>query len=181
MLGLGLGMGFFKRPIGSTPAPSPVTVTALSMDGVDDFIQTPSFSYNEVVMRFSADPTNNFQKYFAVNFWYIQTASRPVDNWDTNGFSSIQVNGTNVTNNTDFIPINTVVTMRAVRVNSTAYISHIFRHSAAGGYMKGVIYDVKFYNGGTLVAHYDMSKGNVQDQSGNGYHATLTGGTWVQT
>lgn len=41
------------------------------------------------------------------------------------------------------------------------------------------IYDIKIYNGATLIAHYDMSTGTVNDQTGNGYNATLTGGTWV--
>jgi hypothetical protein len=44
----------------------------------------------------------------------------------------------------------------------------------------GKLFNVKVYNGETLVAHYDMAKGSVQDQSGNGNHATLTGGTWLE-
>lgn len=65
--------------------------------------------------------------------------------------------------------------------NSTAFTSAatIFRHYATSDYfLKGYIYDIKCYNGAALVAHYDMSMGNVKDQTGNGYHATLYGGTF---
>lgn len=44
---------------------------------------------------------------------------------------------------------------------------------------KGNIYSITLKLNGTIVAHYDMSTGTVQDQSGNGRHATLTGGAWM--
>lgn len=46
-------------------------------------------------------------------------------------------------------------------------------------FLKADVYDIKIYNGdNTLVAHYDMNEGNVQDQSGNGNHATLVNGVF---
>lgn len=54
------------------------------------------------------------------------------------------------------------------------------RAGASASFTKGRIYNVKLYDSSSnLVAHYDMSTGTVQDQSGNGRHAILTGGTWV--
>lgn len=45
--------------------------------------------------------------------------------------------------------------------------------------VKGNIYRISFYNGDSLVADYDASTGTMDDQSGNGNHATLSGGTWL--
>lgn len=55
-----------------------------------------------------------------------------------------------------------------------------YGYAQAGYYsISADIYDIKLYNAGTLVAHYDMSTGTVKDQSGNGNDATLVGGTWM--
>ncbi|WP_034757775.1 hypothetical protein [Rossellomorea vietnamensis] len=55
----------------------------------------------------------------------------------------------------------------------------VFSHNNGSSCGIGKLYDVKCYLNGTVIAHYDMSTGTVQDQSGNGNHATLVGGTWV--
>ena len=55
----------------------------------------------------------------------------------------------------------------------------IFANRTGAAIMPGRIYSIKTYNGATLVASYDMNTGTAQDISGNGYHATVTGGTWV--
>jgi hypothetical protein len=51
--------------------------------------------------------------------------------------------------------------------------------SSAGNHVAASFYDVVIHKEGLLSAHYDMTTGTVQDQSGNGRNATLTGGTWV--
>lgn len=54
-----------------------------------------------------------------------------------------------------------------------------YGYGQAGYYaISADIYDIKLYNAGTLIAHYDMSTGTVKDQSGNGNDATNVGGTW---
>jgi hypothetical protein len=148
----------------------------LQMDGVDDRLQTPAFAYTEVILDMAPDPTGkNYAKYIGGNT-YFQRAETNQDNWT---FTNVYKNGVAQTPNTLVVVANERATYRAVSSTLIASgIVYIFS-VASSAYMKGNLYSVKFYNGATLVAHYDMTLGNVQDQSGNGNHATLTGGTWV--
>ncbi|OME86913.1 hypothetical protein BK120_08295 [Paenibacillus sp. FSL A5-0031] len=148
----------------------------LQMDGVDDDGLTPVFNWDEVVMDFSASPIANFSKYLSVNFNYIQFNSGVIDSYA--GFNSVYVNGALVTNSTDFVPNDVRIMMRGLRTASN-HSAQIFKQTGAGGYMRGKLYSVRFLLAGVTQAHYDMTLGNVQDQSGNSRHLTLTGGTWV--
>lgn len=157
-------------------------VKYLSFDGVDDYLKTPSITFDKIIMDFSADQKASVaQIYFDLRSgagvrYLIRNSD--LDSWS--GLSQIKVNGTVVTNNTAFIPKNTRVLLEVSVGLVVTDDVNIFSHNNGGiQFMKGLLYDAKFYNGTALVAHYDMATETVQDQSGNGNHATLTGGTWM--
>ncbi|OAS21156.1 hypothetical protein [Paenibacillus oryzisoli] len=152
----------------------------LSLDGVDDYVVTPTFSYDKIVIDFMTNGRPaNFSKLFAVNSDYVQHNSSGTDSYSSAGISSVKLNGVTVTNTTDFIPDSVRSTVEAIRSITTAYPTFIFRNYISGGFLKGNLYGAQFYLGSTLIASYDFTAGNVNDISGNGRHATLTGGTWV--
>lgn len=156
----------------------------LQMDGVDDYLKTPSMTFTKIVMDFKARQTAGASRvYFdsrsGFSFGYVQRTTGNVDTIGNTGQMTVKVNSSTVTNNTAFIPYDTRVTLESTWSTAAADDVNIFSSSTATAFMPGDIYDVAFYNGASLVAHYDMTLGNVQDQSGNGRHATLTGGTWV--
>lgn len=154
------------------------------MNGNGDYIQTPSITFTECIIEMSATPqVAKYSTYFDANvgvsnaiFVRDDTGN---DFWQS-GISAIYKDGVLQTSNTPF-------------VNSTKSTYHIVLHSvgtdnvnifsgqlgAASTCTQGKLYNIKFYNGAALVAYYDMTTGTVQDQSGNGKHATLVGGTWV--
>lgn len=102
------------------------------------------------------------------------------------GITDVKINDVSQTKGTTFFPSNQKVILEVLFAGVYTDDAGIFRNYATGEPTKGKVYSVKFYNGTTLVAHYDMSKGDqlkndtIKDETGNGYHATLVGGTWVQ-
>lgn len=174
-IGVGLGIAHGRK----AGASAPPAFSFLSFNGTSDFIQTPSFSWDEVIMDFSSTPQGNFQKYLGLgNAGFIQVAAKPVDSYSAD-FSAVYVNGSQVTNSTDFIPNDTRVTMRALKTATSALATFLFRQSTNAGYVQGKLYSIRFLLGGVEQAFYNMATGSVQDQSGNGRHATLNGGTWT--
>jgi hypothetical protein len=157
----------------------------LQMDGVDDRLQLPSLSFTEIVLDMIVNRSNVSTKLYidartGVGFTYFQSQTNGTDNFS--GFNNVYVDGVNKTNNTTIIPNNQRCQVRIVKsVAGTDDLTIFSQNSGiANTYVQGNLYNVKVYNGASLVAHYDMTTGNVQDQSGNGKHATLIGGTWVQ-
>jgi len=137
-------------------------------------ITTPSFSFTDVKLDMEIDVGNT-----GVNLTGLYT-----------NFNNQLAFGTNLRQATGATATINGGSPIAYNTNISSYfgqrilldISTINTINANGGYVGGFtgrLYDVKYYNGATLVAHYDMSTGTVQDVSGNGNHATLTGGTWV--
>lgn len=157
---------------------------ALSMNGTSDYIQLPSMTFTDIYLDMKPDLTAK-----ATNSYFVDARTGNSSAYfyrGTNGLDAfgaafkIYKDGVQVTNNTAFLADNV---RQTIRLTGTAAITDditIFdRYSISTEYGRGIIYDIKIYNGATLVAHYDMSTQTVQDQSGNGNHATLTGGTWI--
>jgi hypothetical protein len=152
----------------------------LQMDGVDDQLKTPSISFNKIVLDILTD-SNQVQ----TNYTLIDARSGSSGLYESGfytGFSA-KLNGVSNSSNFSTFPKGSKINVELNTTNSSVYTDdvNIFSRNNNTNFLKGNIYAVKFYNGASLVASYDMSTGTVNDQSGNGNHATLTGGTWVQT
>jgi hypothetical protein len=153
----------------------------LQMDGVDDYLVTPTITFTSIeidgVITQAVDSKNHYiiDARTGSGLYLIFTGSGKYEN---GGFDNIYENGVKVAN------FSTVTTNQRIvyKVDEAVAISdnvNIFSRYTNNEPLKGDIYYVKIYNGTTLIAHYDMSTQTVQDQSGNGNHATLSGGTWV--
>jgi hypothetical protein len=155
----------------------------LNMDGVDDRLQLPSMTFTEIILEMSAIRATNAVKLYVdartgVGFCYLQSNTNGTDSWSS--FNNVYVNGVNQSNNTAMIPNDQRCAVRLVRAAGTDDLTIFAQNSgSANTYVQGKLYNVKIYNGTTLQAHYDMTAGNVNDISGNGRHATLYGGTWL--
>jgi hypothetical protein len=158
----------------------------LSMDGVDDYLQSPMITYDTLVMDFKVYGMKpNTQIYFdardGFSWGYTQLrANSDITERMSDGTMLQTINGGTLepTNSTNYVPLNERVVLKTVFSTVNTDDTHIFTSKLLNVFTHGALYDVKFYNGTTLVAHYDMRTGTVQDQSGNGNHATLVGGTW---
>jgi hypothetical protein len=151
----------------------------LQMDGVDDKVATPSMTMTEVILEFVVETRVANHKIWGTPFSadYLSW-NGTVDLW-AGTVSAVYLDGVAQTNSTVFIPLNTKVTARIALSAAKTATQHVFSTNQTSGYVKGKLYNIKFYNGVTLMAHYDLTLGNAQDQSGNARHATLTGGTFV--
>lgn len=150
----------------------------LKLNGAGNTLVAPAMQHTRVVMDVVLTP----------KAWarYLDTTEGPgFFNGSPNDtfswpFSSVSKNGVAQTNDTIFVTAGEraiyEITMASVRNVPVYFLSD----DTLAGNVTGDIYDIKIYNGAVLMAHYDMSLGNVQDQSGNGNHATLTGGTWTE-
>lgn len=155
----------------------------LQMNGNGDYFKTPSITFNRVeIDAVFRQKTGVLQMYYdfrvGFSFTYLQ---REANGNDYAPQHTHYVNGVKVGNSGGpFIPSNERIILKAVFNTTGTDDAILFANNGGNGaYMAGDIYSIKFYNETTLVAHYDMSTGTVQDQSGNGNHAILTGGTWV--
>lgn len=175
------GNGKHATLIGGTWVTVPSTYY-LSMDGVDDKISTPSMTVTEVILDVTLKTKGAFKKYWSIQGAsdFFQVNGSNAENWSA-GVSAVYKNGVAQTNSTNFMTVDTRATIRIVLTSAQTNINFIANNLGISGYLHCFVYNVKFYNGTTLVAHYDMATGTVEDQSNNGNHATLTGGTWVDT
>lgn len=171
IIGVGVGFGAGK----------PKT-KFLSMDGVDDYLKTPSISFTKIVLDCEiTQPTNATNHYvldarpgYATGYVILNSNS---GNYGISG-GTLSEDGVNK-NLASAVTRNKRMTVQWVVPLSTAIIT-IFARYTNVEFLAGKIYDIKIYNGANLVAHYDMATGTVQDQSGNNNHATLTGSAWVE-
>jgi hypothetical protein len=155
------------------------------MNGTSDYIKTPSLTFTDIEMDFWPEQSNTvYQSYFdarsGISLSYMDNNASGSDTYNAPIWKEFIVDGVTKTGlNATLIPRNIRTTVKFTLNNAGTDDVNIFSSYQNTGPMKGKIYSVKFYNAGALVASYDMTKGNVQDQSGNGKHATLVGGTWV--
>lgn len=150
----------------------------LQMDGVDDRIALPSMTFTEIIMDFKVSSKGSFERYWSLPLGaeYLQVASGAVNDQFSAGVTQY-INGVAQTNLTPMLTVGTRALSRSVMSTKTNVI-YIMSNNT-GNIAHGDLWDIKIYNGATLQAHYDLSTQTVQDQSGNGRHATLVGGTYV--
>lgn len=151
----------------------------LDMDGVNDNLKTPSITFDKVVMDFSYEPKTATWQYFVDARTGVANQYLAVNDTLSGGtWTSIKADGVVIADATG-IPKNRRTTIELVGTLGTDDVTLFSQYSGSAN-VKGKIYSAKFYNGATLVAHYDFTTGDALDQSGNNYHATLTGGTWKE-
>jgi hypothetical protein len=159
----------------------PQTIKYLSMDGVDDILVSPSLAFTtieiDINLRNGGSGSEVIDARPGVSNAYFSHSGNGSVYFNT-GFNRVFADGVQI-----YSPTTLSKTRNVLRLErTTAGTASI----TISGYYDGFyvsandIFDIKFYNGTTLVAHYDMSTGTIQDQSGNGNHATLNGGTWVE-
>ncbi|MBW7475966.1 hypothetical protein K0T92_14565 [Paenibacillus oenotherae] len=153
------------------------------MNGTTDILKLPSMAFNEVVLDFAADLSLGGSQYYidartgSVN-GYVYRLSTGQDTWG-DSVSSVFINGAPIVKGTAAVPTNTRITMRIVMAAVGTDDINVFGRNNSTATTKGKLYSLRMLNAGATVAYYDMALGNVMDQSGNGRHAALTGGTWV--
>ena len=155
----------------------------LQMDGVDDYIITPSLTFTEVLIDFIPHQSSRNQYYMDMRDatftspYVLHTSTN--DQWAA---CTVYVDGTQKTSGSIQIPSNTRQILRVVLAGGVAATRTVnfCRRWTGIEFLEADIYSVTFKNGAATIAYYDMSTQTVQDQSGNGNHATLTGGTWVE-
>jgi chitodextrinase len=108
---------------------------------------------------------------------YFHNGSKPAS------VTSAMVNGINYAKASD-MPLNqkqllTITLSQSFVIPRNSYIFSKGFSRGDNDYTKGIIYDVKFYNSGTLIAHYDMTTGTSNDMSGNENHAVVSGAEWL--
>ncbi|MCU6709415.1 hypothetical protein M6D81_11935 [Paenibacillus sp. J5C_2022] len=154
--------------------------TYLQLDGVDDAFKIPSLTFTRIVIDMTAEYIDAWGKVIGKPFGYIIQQNSNSGNFQFNADHVTAVNrdGVSQADMTPFVELG-VRHEYEVLTLPTTLVTYIYNNNGSSGFSSGKIYDLKYYNGASLVAHYDMSTVTVQDQSGNGYHATLTGGTWL--
>lgn len=155
----------------------------LDMDGVNDYIKCPTVTFDEVVMDMEVDHDGTGRFYFdsrsgGTSYFYRETTIE--ERW-AGLITGIYVDGVLKSAWGNHVPDLQMTTVRVVMSGAQTDNVNIFSNSSNTQNQKGKLYNVKFYNASVLVAHYDMTKGNISDQSGNGNHANQYGGTWVGT
>lgn len=152
----------------------------LIMDGVDDYIQTPSVTFNRISFDFMWEDTGleHFltRNIVSYNDLFIYTG---IYQRGFGLYNPVYVDGSVITDSFQ-IPYSTRVELEAHAPNVYTDKINIFADDKNVRASKGRIYGVKIYNNDILVAHYDTATGSVVDRSGNGNHATLVGGTWAE-
>jgi len=138
------------------------------MDGVDDNILVPSMTYDRIIIDTQYQYDNSIIRYIVQNNNALARIQTNNSLFVAGGYTA---SGFNLTERHILH-----LTLTSSITNTNRFFA---RTDASTNHLKGNIYDIKIYNGVTLHAHYDMTTGTVQDQSGNNRHAELTGGTWI--
>jgi hypothetical protein len=151
------------------------TYTYLSLDGTTGYISIPSMTVTDVYINFEyTAPTNNYNMIYESSANMILWHSDHLSGYQTMQYSSP---GTDVVQTA-----NAMINLHGWSTTawtSTATIGKGDSAQQSSINMPMQIYDIKFWNGTTIVAHYDMTTGTLNDQTGNGNNATLNGsGTW---
>lgn len=149
--------------------PPVIQNTYLSIDGVDDGLKVANgIAYNKVVMDVTIPtPPDSNERYLIDS---VARASGGYERYSTSWQGNMSPTGL-------IFDQRTLVTAQIV----TPYTNGIsfFKSYASASYFKADAFNIKLYNDTILVGHYDMSTGTVLDQSENGNHAILVGGTWT--
>jgi hypothetical protein len=152
------------------------------MNGTSDYLQLPSMTMKKFVIDAYWE--------LPITDYHILLDTRI---GETNGYIYAMKDGSLITAGATFSVSPTIafnsrqtITFNAVNnIDGNGNFTDnptIFANNTGGENYKGKIYSIKCYNANNvLIANYDMSTGTVQDQSGNGNHATLNGGAWLDS
>lgn len=153
----------------------------LQMDGVNDYIITPSLTFTEVLIDFTPHQATKNQYYVDMRDatytspYLLHTSTN--DQW---AGCTVYVDEVQKTTGSIQIPNNIRHVLRIVPSGAPVTRTVNFCRRWTGvEFLSADFYTITFKNGASTIAQYDMTTQTVQDQSGNGNHATLTGGTWV--
>lgn len=152
------------------------------MDGVDDKLKlqtTTGKIFNIVELDATILMKEDWHQFLNFGGEYINFQSNTNNLVFTAGFQSVYVNGVQVTSGTPFLSVGQRFIIKAVLKEGITTDTCTFFTNTVSQFVYGNIYDIKLYQIDIIKAHIDTSTGTVLDQSGNGNHATLTGGTWV--
>lgn len=151
----------------------------LKMNGTTDKLEIPQFQFDKVILDIMVTKKSSWGKYWSSNYSWFQRNSNTVnDEWDTNNIAMIYKNGVPQTNLTPFVNIDERAVF-TIEMNKIFDAKSFIFSNMGQVHTGGEIYNVKYYLGDILQAHYDISSGTVKDKSGNGFDGILTGGTWV--
>jgi hypothetical protein len=162
---------------------NPDMIQTLHMDGTTAYLRAPVITFNKIEIIMDVEWGGAADYYFSCRNDTTNPAYATMNTATTDYNSLCTINYSYMFTqdiiNVQPIPRNRIVKAYFDLTNPSTYNPTIFARDNITGFLKGIIYDVKFYNAGTLVAHYDTKTGTVNDQSGNGNHATLVGGQFV--
>lgn len=155
----------------------------LQMDGVDDKLQATNSGLGETraVYKVLIDSSES-----AKEKW-IQRGAGNRNFGFKNGkvnftsLDTVRIDGVLVTNGVTPFPFGQIITIELDYpsfVNNWANLIFV-DYGGASDFVKGNIYNIIYSKAGVILASYDMTKGHIQDMSGKGKHAVLTGGTWA--
>lgn len=162
-------------------------VKYLQLNGTSDYIQCPSLQFDEIIIDVvRRNKTSSVNYYFDTRVglgFYLYHSTTNIDYYPNINGSKIYVDGVlaPVASGQAYTTADVRQTIRATLTTAGTDNITFFTNNtgAAANTMPADVYSIKLLLGGVVKAFYDMSTGTVQDQSGNGYHATLTGGTWL--
>lgn len=170
--------------ISTVMIPGSSTKKVLSMTGgLGSHVAIPSLTYTsiqmDVLVQKQTDTTSYVFDNRTTGTSYINSFA--ANNLDRNVNCTVFINNVNKNSpdgDFDLYPENQKFNLIIGTGTITSPITIFNRYSRDHYWMKGKIYSIKVWNNSTLVAHYDMSKGTLEDQTGNGYTATVVGGTF---
>jgi hypothetical protein len=145
-------------------------VTYLYMDGIDDTITANGFPYNiiEIDMLIETPSSSDKAIWCGDRGLTILAKSNGTIALSNSSMGQITQNGT--------LGVRSTIKFTA----SSPQVSSRFFYSMSGQYCEGNIYSIKMFFNTSLIAHYDMSTGSVQNQAADGYDGVLSGGTWKE-
>ncbi|MGO4181209.1 hypothetical protein AB4Z17_08515 [Paenibacillus sp. TAF43_2] len=156
----------------------------LQMDGVDDKVTVlankPS-NVTEFIIDCNIEVRTDWMQFINIGGRAINFTSTTMNVAYHADFKEVYVDGVLVTSGTPFIPLNKRITIRGVLkdgINTGPNGPCYFFTNSGSQFVKGIIYDIKVLKLEVLSGWYDLSTGTVNDQTGNGNHAQLIGGTW---
>ncbi|OBZ13343.1 hypothetical protein [Bacillus sp. FJAT-26390] len=152
----------------------------LQFDGVDDYLRTPTLTYTKVVIDMTKGTTLN--KIYVDDSGSARLFENAAGEEKRSTYSIINVNGVTGNGFNNIFNAGETGVLTGELGTARTFPLTFFSNNAlqAGNFMDCIARNIKVYNGAVLVAHYDLTLGSVQDQSGNGNHATLVGGTWAE-
>lgn len=161
--------------------------TFLSLSGSAglSYIKIPTITFDEIRMDYTPyDAFNGGLLYHIDTRNSTQTTnpvlySDTVDNEVYTSFDLLLVNGNVVTSGTNSIPNGQRSLVVARDAAKTVALTLFARYTDIQN-MKADVFTITFLKDQVIVADYDMSTGTLNDQSGNGKHATMAGGTWEE-